>query len=153
MATHSTPADPPEICRKLEALQHQYKITEDLCSRIKDAQLECARLETEISEYRASVAPIRRFPQELLLMFFEYYICENPRIIRHLLPVCKQWYELAIPFSRLYGMTSQSDWKLIGMSNPLANLFRNAWINAYISVEPHHWSSIWTLVNQSRHKI
>ncbi|KIM20849.1 hypothetical protein M408DRAFT_30048 [Serendipita vermifera MAFF 305830] len=115
MATHSTPADPPEICRKLEALQHQYKIIEDLRSRIRNAHLECARLETEISEHRASVAPIRRCPQELLLMFFEYYICENPRLIRHLLPVCKQWYELAISSPRLWNdvpIRLETDWDI-----------------------------------------
>ncbi|KIM20850.1 hypothetical protein M408DRAFT_30049 [Serendipita vermifera MAFF 305830] len=102
MATRSTPADPPEICRKLEALQHQHEIIEDLRSRISSAELECARLETEISEYRDSVAPIRKCPQELLLMFFEYYTRENSRLIRDLLPVCKQWYELAISSPRLW---------------------------------------------------
>ncbi|KIM32549.1 hypothetical protein M408DRAFT_183016 [Serendipita vermifera MAFF 305830] len=113
MTTRSTPSDPPEIRRKLESLQHQHEIIGNLRSRIKAAQLECARLETEIFEYRASVAPIQKCPQELIIMFFEYYTCENPRLIRHLLPVCKTWYELAISSPRLWNripIKFDSDW-------------------------------------------
>ncbi|KIM32546.1 hypothetical protein M408DRAFT_19946 [Serendipita vermifera MAFF 305830] len=102
MATHSTSSDPPEIRKKLEVLQLQHELIEKLRSRISTAELECVRLETEILEYRASVAPIRRCPQELLLMFFKYYTYENPRLIRRLLLVCKQWYELAISSPRLW---------------------------------------------------
>ncbi|KIM32545.1 hypothetical protein M408DRAFT_182996 [Serendipita vermifera MAFF 305830] len=115
MAAHSIPSDPPEICRKLEALQHQYELIEELRSRMSAAQLECARLETEISEYRASVAPIRKCPQEILLMFFEYYVHEDPRLIRRLLLVCKQWYELAISSPRLWNrilIEFDSDWDI-----------------------------------------
>ncbi|KIM32551.1 hypothetical protein M408DRAFT_19950 [Serendipita vermifera MAFF 305830] len=115
MTAHSISSDPPEIRRKLEALQHQHEVIENLRSRINVAQLECARLETELSEYRASVAPIRRCPQELLLMFFEYHTCKNPRLIRNVLLVCKQWYELAISSPRLWNripINFDSDWDL-----------------------------------------
>ncbi|KIM20853.1 hypothetical protein M408DRAFT_30052 [Serendipita vermifera MAFF 305830] len=102
MTARSASSDPPEIRRKLEALKHQHEIIGKLRSRMTAAQLECTRLETEIFHYRASVAPIRKCPQELLLLFFEYYTCENPRLIRRLLLVCKEWYELAISSPRLW---------------------------------------------------
>jgi hypothetical protein len=52
---------------------------------------ECERLERELAQYHASVAPIRKCPQEILLDIFRLYLSDNPRLIRRLGLVCKSW--------------------------------------------------------------
>jgi hypothetical protein len=37
------------------------------------------------------LAPIQRCPSDVLLIIFEFYLADNPRYIRRLLLVCKQW--------------------------------------------------------------
>lgn len=40
------------------------------------------------------LAPIQKCPSDVFLIVFELYLVENPRYIRRLLLVCKQWYIL-----------------------------------------------------------
>lgn len=48
------------------------------------------------------LAPVQKCPNEILLAIFNLYTSENPRVIRRLLLVCKQWYNLAINTTRLW---------------------------------------------------
>lgn len=102
MATRSNRATPPEIRRKLQALKHQKILISEFQSRLAAAELECSRLEGEIYEYRASIAPIKKCPPEVLAIIFELYLCDNPTIICRLLLVCRQWYQITISTSRLW---------------------------------------------------
>lgn len=102
MVAHFLQSDPPEIRRKIQALFLQDKLIEELTSRLFSAQLERGRLEKEIYEYRASVAPIQKCPEEILGIVFEYYLLENPRLICRLLLVCRNWYKVTVSSPRLW---------------------------------------------------
>jgi F-box-like len=93
---NSDQSDPPEIRGKLESLRHQIKVIEDLSKLVEIAQIERKRLENEIQLYRASVAPIRKCPAEVLLMIFKLFSCKDPKLATRLLRVCRQWYEIAM---------------------------------------------------------
>ncbi|KIM32559.1 hypothetical protein M408DRAFT_19959 [Serendipita vermifera MAFF 305830] len=106
MVAYSTQEDPPEIREKLEALQSQNGLIEELQLRLNAARLERDRLEREIDEYRTSIPSgpsyIHRCPKEVLMILFEFYTLENPRVVRRLLQVCREWYQLAISTPRLW---------------------------------------------------
>jgi hypothetical protein len=80
---------PPDIKAKVTLLEQHRQTIESLSQ-------ECERLERELMQYHASVAPIRKFPQEILLEIFRFYLSENPRLIRRLGLVCKSWYLIVI---------------------------------------------------------
>ncbi|KIM32556.1 hypothetical protein M408DRAFT_183049 [Serendipita vermifera MAFF 305830] len=103
MVVYSTQEDPPEIREKLEALQYQNNLVEELQFRLNAVQRERDRLEKEIDEYRMSAQSyIRKCPKEILMILFEFYTLENPRVVRRLLLVCKEWYQLAVSMPRLW---------------------------------------------------
>jgi F-box-like len=89
-------SDPPEIRSKLESLRHQIKVIEELNKLIEIAQIERNRLENEIQQYRASLAPIRKCPEEILFIIFGLFSYQDPIRATRLLRVCRQWYEIAI---------------------------------------------------------
>ena len=102
MPSRSTQADPPEIQQKIQALYAQNSLIKQIQSNLSAAQLERDRLEREIFEYRASVAPIQKCPEEVLLMIFELYSNYNPQLVTHLLPVCRHWYNIAVNAPQLW---------------------------------------------------
>jgi hypothetical protein len=97
----SSETDPPEIRRRLESIQRQRALIEDLATRLKAAQLEYDRMETELNEYRCSIAPIRKCPEEVLLMIFESFAAAAPELAG-LLQVCKRWRDIAANAPRLW---------------------------------------------------
>ena len=99
--SNSCETDPPEIRRRLESIQRQRALIEDLATRLKAAQLEHDRLETELNEYRASIAPIRKCPEEVLLMIFKFFTDGAPELVG-LLQVCKRWRDIAANAPRLW---------------------------------------------------
>ena len=49
-----------------------------------------------MANYRASLAPIRKCPSEILAAIFRSYLEDNPRRIRRLLLVCRLWHNLTL---------------------------------------------------------
>jgi F-box-like len=92
----SNTSNPPAIRRKLAALRRQKKTIKDLTVRLERAQLKYDRLEKEIIRYQASVAAVRKCPEEILVMIFELYARRRPWRVTHLLPVCQRWYHIAM---------------------------------------------------------
>jgi F-box-like len=74
----------------------------DITDRLKTAQEECRRLEREWHSYSSTLSPIRACPLEILSMIFRLYLAENPRRVRRLLLVCRQWHEVAIKDPQLW---------------------------------------------------
>jgi hypothetical protein len=87
--SNSCETDPPEILRRLESIQCQRALIDDLATRLKAAQLEHDHMERELNEYRASIAPIRKCPEEVLLMIFKSFADAAPELVAGLLQVCK----------------------------------------------------------------
>lgn len=87
---------PAYIKEKIQQLKAHQETIEHLKNRIAIEREACHQLEKELELYHASVAPIRNCPPEILSMFFEYYVAENPRLIRRLLLVCRLWHRIAI---------------------------------------------------------
>jgi hypothetical protein len=100
--SRSSETDPPEIRRRLESIQRQRALIEDLATRLKAAQLEHDRMETELNEYRCSIAPIRKCPEEVLLMIFESFAEAAPELVMDLLQVCQRWRDIAANAPRLW---------------------------------------------------
>jgi hypothetical protein len=100
--SHSCETEPPEIRRRLESIQRQRALIEDLATRLKAAQLEHDRLETELNKYRYSIAPIRKCPEEVLLMIFESFAEAAPELVTDLLQVCERWRDIAANAPRLW---------------------------------------------------
>src|SRR5450631_876186 len=100
--TYSSETDPPEIRRRLEQIRGQRALIDDLATRLKAAELEYDRMETDLNEYRASVAPIRKCPEEVLLMIFESFSKAAPELVAGLLEVCKRWRDIAANAPRLW---------------------------------------------------
>jgi hypothetical protein len=84
------------IREKIQRLKDRKKRIRHLQDQIDIEWETCHQLEKELELYHASVAPIRNCPPEILSMFFEYYVAENPRLIRRVLLVCRLWHFIAI---------------------------------------------------------
>ncbi|KIM20852.1 hypothetical protein M408DRAFT_119411 [Serendipita vermifera MAFF 305830] len=93
---------PPQVQELVLSLQRAREDVIQLEIQLEIAKKSRDLLEKEWSRYKASVAPIRRCPEEILLMIFEHYLFENPRLIRHLLLVCQHWHRLTISAPRLW---------------------------------------------------
>jgi len=89
-AIYANASDSSEIRVKLELLHQQEKIIEYLANKLEAAQLEYYCLEAEIKSYQASLSPIQKCPEEVLLIIFESFSKQNPKTVAGLLPVCKQ---------------------------------------------------------------
>ena len=100
--SNSCQTDPPEIRRRLESIQNQWALIDDLATRLKAAQLEHDRMEKELNEYRASIAPVRKCPEEVLLMIFESFALSAPEFVAGLLQVCIRWHDIAANVPRLW---------------------------------------------------
>ncbi|KIM32555.1 hypothetical protein M408DRAFT_19955 [Serendipita vermifera MAFF 305830] len=128
MVVYSTQEDPPEIRKKLEALQSQNNLIEELQLRLNPAQSERDRLEKEIDEYRASVLSgpsyIRKCPKEVLMIVFEFYTLANPLVVRRLLLVCREWYQLAVSMPRLWNRIPISLPYVWDIRSPCKNISR-----------------------------
>lgn len=85
---------PPSVADKV-ALLTTYK---DELARLKE---KCEDLEEELISYELHTS-IDQFPPEIVLIIFEYYLLENPRVIRRLLLVSKLWYSTAVSSPRLW---------------------------------------------------
>lgn len=128
--TPSTDSDPPEIHVKLEELQLQKGLVNELTSRLVTAWQEVRRLEREIVEYRASVGRIQNCPEEILVMIFGIYAEHKPQSITHLLGICRRWYIAAINAPMLWNridVVLPNTWDMQG-----ASLKINAMINLYL---------------------
>jgi F-box-like len=92
----------------------------DITDRLKAAQEECDRLELEWHSYSSTLSPIRPCPPEILSMIFRIYLAENPRRVRRLLLVCRQWHEVAKNDPQLWNRirikVNERDWNLKSMS-------------------------------------
>lgn len=87
---------PPEIREKLDALRVCQALIRDLNQRLRNAQRNLNKLETELALYHASVAPIQDCPPEVLSIIFEFYLGSNPLRIRSLMLVCQVWYDILV---------------------------------------------------------
>jgi hypothetical protein len=83
---------------------------------LKTNQEECDRLELEWHSYSSTLSPIRACPPEILSMIFLLYLAENPRRVRQLLLVCRQWHEVTIKdprmWNRIHITVKESEWDL-----------------------------------------
>jgi hypothetical protein len=86
---------PAEIRNKVAMLEHHRAEIKRLKQLIETSEQQCYLLESELAAYRASVAPIRKCPVEILAMIFRAYLEDNPRLIRRLILVCRLWHDLA----------------------------------------------------------
>jgi len=86
----------PKIEGLLKSMKRAQRRIKSLQEQLKTAKSEYNRLELEWEDYKASIAPIRTCPPEVLSMIFHFYLLKNPRLVRRLLLVCKQWYSLVV---------------------------------------------------------
>jgi hypothetical protein len=93
---YSSETDPPEIRHKLAALHSQEAIIKQLSQSLKQAQIEYDRLKMEICVYRASVAPMQRCPEEVILMIFQAYANKDASLATRLLSVCRRWHHIVV---------------------------------------------------------
>lgn len=75
---------------------------QDLRSQLNKARKEYREVQHRISSLRASSAPVRRLPRDILVTVFEYHPedqkCRNSTLLR----VCKMWHEIAMNTSSLW---------------------------------------------------
>jgi F-box-like len=93
MDSKSMPAD---IQNKIAMLEHHRAEIKRLKQLLEISEQQCRLLESDLADYRASVAPIRKCPAEILAAIFRDYLEDNPRHIRRLLLVCRLWYNLTL---------------------------------------------------------
>lgn len=118
LATSHTPY-PPNIEALLNSLETSQNNVSYLEEKLSLARQECHRLEKEFAEYQASIAPIHTCPPEVLSEVFNFYLLENPRIIRRLLLVCRQWYNVAVNDPRLWNrifISIGDEWDVRGVA-------------------------------------
>jgi hypothetical protein len=87
---------PAEIQNKAAMLEHHRAETKRLKQLLEISDQQCHLLESDLAHYRASVAPIRKCPSEILAAIFRAYLEDNPRQIRRLVLVCRLWHNLTI---------------------------------------------------------
>lgn len=46
--------------------------------------------------------PIQESPKDILLIIFEFYLADDPRLVRRLMLVCKRWYSFIINTPQLW---------------------------------------------------
>lgn len=135
----STESDPPGIRAKIEELKIQKKTVDELISRLEVAQLEILRLEREIVEYHASVAPIQNCPEEILHTIFELYTEHKPRLIANILGVCRRWYSIAINAPTLWNRIDvilPTTWDMQGATRKIDSMI-NLFLQRSISLPLH----------------
>jgi len=85
---------PTDIQNKIAMLEHHKAEVKRLKQLLEVSEQQCRLLESDLVNYRASLAPIRKCPAEILAAIFRAYLENNPRHIRRLLLVCRLWYNL-----------------------------------------------------------
>lgn len=93
---------PPNVKSTLRSLQRVNKKIEELSAELLNTKVERERLEKELENYCASIAPIRKVPPEILAAIFEEYVADEPTHVRHLLLVCRLWNKIAMDKASLW---------------------------------------------------
>jgi len=76
--------------------------------RVVEETKEICRLEKELAPYYSSIAPVHDCPAEILSAIFRFCLEETPRLTRHLMLVCKQWYHVVVGDATLWTKISVS---------------------------------------------
>jgi F-box-like len=113
---------PPKIEELLKSMEKAQIHIKNLNEQLNTAKSEYNRLELEWENYKASIAPILTCPPEVLSMVFHFYLRENPRLVRRLLLVCKQWYNLVVHDPRMWNrisVTVPNEWDIESAAVPI----------------------------------
>jgi hypothetical protein len=113
---------PPKIEELLKSMKKAQTHIENLSEQLNTAKSEYNRLELKWENYKASIAPIRSCPPEVLSMIFHFYLRENPRLVRRLLLVCKQWYSLVVNDPQMWNrisVTVPNEWDIESTAVPI----------------------------------
>jgi F-box-like len=113
---------PPKIEELLKSMEKAQIRIENLSQQLNTAKSEYTRLKIEWKAYKASIAPIRTCPPEVLSIIFHLYLRENPRLVRRLLLVCKEWYSLVVNDPRMWNripVTIPDEWDVESTAVPI----------------------------------
>ena len=116
---------PVEVKKKIEALTRARGLVKKFTKKLQAAQKECDWLEKELAGYLDATAPVHACPPEVLSVIFQFYLKENPRMLRLLMLVCRRWYNIVVNDPTLWAKIrirideNDSDYKQLALEESL----------------------------------